>query len=176
MNVKGMEQEENEAKKRLQEMADSNIEQVCELLHSRERDVQEYLAHFVASLCDVDYETMVGNKACDTKTYYIAQCRYLFWYAYRYMTNEPYEKMAERLGKLGRKFSATGIISGVNKMAQMTEKDSIWKNRWLTLKRLIRMYNDTTTTTIPQFEEPSVVRMVVYKPSNVTVEVEFKNI
>lgn len=171
-----MGQKESEAKERLQEMSNDNVEQICELLHSRERDVQEYLAHFVASLCDIEYESMIGIKESNVKTYYAAQCRYLFWYAYRYMTNEPYEKMAQRLGKFGRKFSTTGIISGVNKMAQMTEQDSIWRNRWMTLKRIIRMYNETTTTAIPQFDEPSVVRVVVYKPSNVTVEVEFKNV
>lgn len=171
-----MVKEENEAKKCLQEMTQNNVEQICALLHSHERDVQEYLAQFVASLCDIEYEVMIGTKVGATKTYYAAQCRYLFWYAYRYMTNEPYEKMAQRLGKFGRKFSATGIITGVNKMAQMTESDSIWRNRWMMLKRIIRMYNETTTTTIPQFDEPSRVRMVVYKPSTVTVEVEFKNV
>ena len=105
----------------LQEITDDSIQQICELLKKHESSIQEYIAHYVASLCDIEYDKMMGNN----KTYYAAQCRWLYWYSYRYMTSEPYISMSKRIGRHGHKYTASAITIGVNKMSKMVESDSV---------------------------------------------------
>ena len=93
---------------------EDGLKAACDAIRQCDIDVQKNLAEIVASICEIDYDTMMG----DEKRYYTAQCRWMFWHAYRYMTNEPYVKMAERLGKYGHKFSVPAIITGVNNLEE----------------------------------------------------------
>lgn len=143
---------------------------ICNLLKESEISIQDNLSLFVAAQCDIDHTEMMN----DTSKYYAAQCRWLYWYAYRYMTNEPYTKMAKRLGKTGRMFSSSGIQSGVNKMAQMVTQDTVWRKRWILIKHLIKTSNENAVSTISQFKPQSSVKVVVAHPKDVEVNVEFK--
>jgi hypothetical protein len=163
--------QEKDFSNKVTEKQSDEIVKICDLLRGYEVCIKETLADFIASLCDVSVSDLLN----DEKKLYSSQCRWLYWYAYRYMTNEPYAKMADRLAINGRKFTLQAINNGVNKMMQMAEEDTVWKKRWIMVKRIIKVYNDTTMTTMPQYTEPASVKVVIKKPSNVDVKVEFVN-
>ena len=124
----------------------ANVERACELLNGYEYEIEKYLSHIIASLCDVDVEKMLT----DTSVAYLAQARWLYWYAVRYMTNETYEKIAERTNsKSGYKFTPNGIGQSINKMSALIVNEPIWNKRWTIIKRIIKLresaLNKTTT-------------------------------
>lgn len=161
---------ENNFNDMLNEHLEENIKKICSLLKEHEDCVREYLARFIAALCDVDVSEMLN----DEKRIYNSQCRWLYWYAYRQMTNEPYVKMADRLALHGHRFSPQMMNAGVNKMLQMTVEDTIWKKRWILVKRFIKTYEDATIASVGEKQEPQEVKLVVVHPSNVKVDIEFK--
>ena len=112
---------------------------VCDTLSNYESKIRIYLADFVASLCNVDKEKMFSeNNSLD-----VAQARWLFWYAYRYMTNETYEKIGKLSGELyGKTFTKCGVAASVNKMYTLIEQQPIWRKRWTIVKRIIKMQNE----------------------------------
>jgi chromosomal replication initiation ATPase DnaA len=112
---------------------------VCDTLLNYEGRVRNYLADFVASLCNVETERMFS----DDNHLDVAQARWLFWYAYRYMTNETYEKIGKLSGELyGKAFTKVGVASSVNKMNMMIEQQPIWKKRWTIVKRIIKLQSE----------------------------------
>lgn len=115
-----------------------NVDKICELLRTQEIPLINYLANFVASICDVDKDDLFVNS----DKIYIAQARWLFWYAYRIMTNESYEKIADRLATDTYRFTPQGITFGANKMSMMIEKEPMWKKRWTIVKRIIKAYQN----------------------------------
>ena len=88
----------------------------------------------------------------------VAQARWLFWYAYRYMTNETYEKISKLSESMyKRKFTKTCVASSVNKMYSLIEQQPIWRKRWTIVKRIIKLQNEMVfepqipiTITIPK--------------------------
>lgn len=164
--------EEQQIKQELEDITNNNIYQILELLKNHESDILTYLAKIVASLCDVDYDAIVGYKHQS----YAVQSRWLFWYAYRYMTNEPYNKIVKRLGQYGHEYHQTAVNIGVNKMAQMIASDTIWKKRWIILKRVIKLYDDASNSQIPNFDGKAEIRIVIHKPQNVNVKIEYKEV
>lgn len=137
------------------------LDKVCELLKGYETRMQDYLAHFVASLCDVKLEDMLT----DCNVLHAAQARWLYWYSYRYMTSETYDKIAERTARyFGKRFTMQGVAAGVNKMAQMIEQEPIWKKRWTIIKRLLKSRDDNVN------ETPSTIRIVAYAPKGTQVK------
>ena len=128
---------------------------VCDTLLNYEGRVRNYLADFVASLCNVEKEKMFSeNNSLD-----VAQARWLFWYAYRYMTGETYEKIET--------FTKVGVASSVNKMSVMIEQQPIWKKRWTIVKRIIRITNSLIDENT---EEP--IKIIIPKNANVELKRE----
>ncbi len=154
---------ENELIERWKTIEQENVNRACEYLRGYEQEIGNHLAHFVASLCDIDIEDMLSNM----KSNYCSQARWLYWYALRYMTDETYEKIAIRTTYNGRKFSMRAVAKGIEKMGAMIDENGIWRKRWVILKRVIKMYNMNNAE--------NVVRVVVTKPAGIKVEVEFKN-
>lgn len=112
-----------------------NIEQVCYYIRKHEIDIREYIADIIASLCDVDkYEMLSKND-----TIFLVHARWLYWYAYRYMTNESYGKMSANTRREGHPFTLHAIQAGVNKMGVMIEREPLWVKRWTILKRIIKL-------------------------------------
>jgi hypothetical protein len=73
----------------------------------------------------------------------VAQARCLFWYAYRYMTNETYEKIGKLSSELyGKAFTKVAVAESVNKMNIMIEQQPIWKKRWAIVRRIIKTQNE----------------------------------
>ena len=102
---------EETVKYKLEENERNTIQTVCETLKNYEGEMMSCIASFVAALCDVDEKDMFSNK----NTLDAAQARSLFWYAYRYMTNETYDKIGRLSQKtFGKRFSAFGVFASVN--------------------------------------------------------------
>ena len=137
---------------------------VCDTLLNYEGRVRNYLADFVASLCNVEKEKMFSeNNSLD-----VAQARWLFWYAYRYMTGETYEKIGRlSYDTYGKTFTKVGVASSVNKMSVMIEQQPVWKKRWTIVKRIIRITNSLIDENT---EEP--IKIIIPKNANVELKRE----
>jgi chromosomal replication initiation ATPase DnaA len=145
---------EEEIINKLSENERITMQCVCDTLSNYEGKTRTYLADFVASLCNVDRDKMFSESNCLD----VAQARWLFWYAYRYMTNETYEKIGKLSGELyGKTFTKVGVAASVNKMYTLIEQQPIWRKRWTIIKRIIKLQNEVVfepqvpiTITIPK--------------------------
>lgn len=145
---------EEEIKQELEENERVTMQCVCDTLLNYEGKIRTYLADFVASLCSVDKEKMFSS--CNDLD--VAQARWLFFYAYRYMTNDTYEKIGRLSGALyGKTFTKVGVAVSVNKMYALIEQQPIWRKRWTIIKRIIKLQDEMVfepqvpiTITIPK--------------------------
>ena len=122
----------------------SYLEKACMYLEKYEQNVQDYLADVVASLCNVVKDEMFEA----TDVVYLAHARWLYWYAYRYMTNESYDKIAQQSFHKKHTFAQRTIQNGANKMAMMIEKEALWKKRWIILKRIIKLKDEKNNESV----------------------------
>lgn len=132
---------------------DGNIEKALAYIAKSEIDMRRFIADCCASLCDVGVKEMLA----DTDVVYLAHARWLFWYAYRYMTNESYEKIALSTSEKGHSFSLRTIQNGVNKMSMMIASEPMWTKRWTIIKRIIKLRekeepkrDNTITISVPR--------------------------
>ena len=150
---------EEEIKQNLEENERKTIEYICGALNTYGFSVRLYLADFIASLCNVEKEKMFST--CNNLD--VAQARWLFWYAYRYMTNETYEKIGKLSGELyGKTFTKVGVAASVNKMYELIENGGIWRKRWLIVKRIIKFSN-----TLIEEQENQPIKIIIPKDANV---------
>ena len=156
----------DELQKSLEKQQQDVVATVCDALNGHETMIADSLAAFVASLCDVDLNLMLS----DTVASHITQARWLFWYSHRYMTNETYAKISERMKHFGLEVTSTGVGCAINKMAELIDKEPIWRKRWTIIKRIIKQYNDPS-----EKERSASVKVVVLKPKWVDVDVELKD-
>lgn len=126
---------DEEVKKGWASVDSENLEQALFHLRKCGIAVSEYLADAVASLCGVDTKEMMTNR----NSAHISQPRWLYWYAYRYMTGESYTKMASDLSASTKGFTINGIRVGVEKMSAMIESEPMWRKRWTIIKRIIKL-------------------------------------
>lgn len=141
-----------------------SIDKILSALRHHELDMQEYLADTVAALCNVRKETMLGGS----EKAYIAQARWLFWYAYRYMTGETLEKIANMtLLNGGHKFTTCGIGQSINKMTILISSDPLWEKRWNIIKRIIKLRD-------AKQEEPQDTTIVVRVPKGLKEKIKFE--
>ena len=146
-------------------LENDNIEKACEYLRMYEGDIEDYVAEIVASLCNVDVDKMLS----DTSVAYLAQARWLYWYALRYMTNETYDKIAERtMHKTPYRFTPNGIGQSINKMSAMIVNEPIWTKRWIILKRIIKLRD----TVVKEKSEIETVTMKIIAPKGVKLELK----
>ena len=137
------------------------IKTICETLQGYEATIHRHLADFVAALCNVEKEKMFAD--CNQAD--VSQARWLFWFAYRYMTNETYAKIGDMTSaNYGKRFTKQGVAASVNKMAALIEQEPVWKKRWSIIKRIIKAQH----TLIDEEAQEHPIRIVV--PKNVKVE------
>ena len=142
-----------------------NIEKACDLLRQHESRIEDYMADIVASLCNVDCAAMLTNSSVA----YLAQARWLYWYAIRYMTNETYDKIAMRTtAKSGCKFTPNGIGQSINKMALLVAQEPIWVKRWTIIKHIIKLRD----MVVKEKSEMETVTMKIIAPKGVKVELK----
>ena len=113
----------------------SHVEQAIWHLKQQEEDVRMFLADCVAAICGIERDDMFSSSDISC----FAHARYLYWYAYRYMTGESYEKMERQNPKGGHRFVLRSIQNGVSRMSMMIENESLWKRRWNIIKRIIKL-------------------------------------
>lgn len=159
--IKG-EKEITEDVKRLEERT---IENVCRLLYAYNGDLRHYLACLVAGLCDV----AVGDLYTDTKHINVIQSRWLYWYCYRYMTNESYESISRR-SKEWRRFGAACVGQSVAKMSMMISEDDVWAKRWAVMKRIIKIMLKKNESEPELF--PTTITLKVTHPKDVIVNLK----
>lgn len=148
-----------------QRLETENIEKACDLLRQHESRIEDYMADIVASLCNVDCAAMLTNSSVA----YLAQARWLYWYAIRYMTNETYDKIAMRTtAKSGCKFTPNGIGQSINKMALLVAQEPIWVKRWTIIKHIIKLRD----MVVKEKSEMETVTMKIIAPKGVKVELK----
>ena len=149
----------------VQELKDNErqmVDSICSVLSAYEGNIRLCLSKFVAALCDVEIERMFSND----NHLDVAQARWLFWYAYRYMTGETYEKIGKLSEPLyGKSFTKVGVAASVNKMYELIEQQPIWRKRWTIVKRIIKQTNSLVED---ETQEP--IKIIIPKNANV----EFK--
>lgn len=126
-------------KKEWKDMEDASMQEICVVLKRYDYNVQTMLAYYVASLCDISIVDMLSQSDKS----HIAQSRWLFWYAYRYMTNETYERIAQRCVVDGCAFSSESIRVGCAKISSLVETDFMWRRRWNVIKHIIKLWNES---------------------------------
>lgn len=142
----------------------STIDAACGLLRQYNIELRRYLVVLVAGLCDVSADDMMTN----TKNITIVQARWLYWYAYRYMTNESYDSIARR--NSWRRFAPSCIAAACSKMAMMISNGTIWTKRWAYLKKIIRIMTDAEKQG-ELFKDSVMVKVIAPKG----IQVEIKN-
>lgn len=140
------------------------IDEVCRLLRLHETNIQEYMVDCVASICDVDKLDMMTNVS-NLNTIH---SRWLFWYAYRYMTKDSFSNISHITLRYGKKFTEQSVSSSVNKMGNMIDNDTIWAKRWAIIKRIIKLRDSTLSD-----ENQNAVVIVQY-PKNVEIKLRAK--
>lgn len=131
-----------------------HIEEACKHLRQAEYSMQDYLADYVAAMCDVSKEEMFAQ----TDVVYLAHARWFYWYVYRYMTSESFDKIALQSVHGGHNFNSRTVQNGVSKMAAMIDAEPLWRKRWTVAKQLIKAHNDesgdieehTITVSVPK--------------------------
>lgn len=145
----------------------ADIDEVCRLLRLHETRIQDYLVDCVASICDVEKTDMMTN-ASKLNTIH---ARWLFWYAYRYMTNEPFIRISEITLRYGKRFTEQSISNSVNKMGNMIAKETTWAKRWVLIKRIIKLRNSDQTN----FGLDDNLSVTINHPKNIQVKLNVIN-
>lgn len=145
-------------------IADKTIVEACRLLEGYEGDLRRYLAEITAAVCGVEIE----NLLTDTKRIESSQSRWLYWYAYRYMTNESYESMSNKT-RATRYFVPSCVAHSIAKMTMLINEEGIWMKRWTFLRRVIRIILDKDGE-----EElfQRTIKLRVQTPKGINVELE----
>ena len=143
-----------------------SVEDILEAVRRHEIDIITYLADTVASLCNIDRKDMLKP----TYEAHFAQPRWMFWYAYRYMTHETLEKVADMTEQCGGyRFTPNGIGQSVNKMAQMISSEPMWTKRWTIVKRIIKIRESVT-----EKKQEGTITIIVPKELKDIINIEVK--
>lgn len=146
-------------------LENDNLQMAFKYLQKYDGDIKDYLAECVASMCNISVEEMFK----DTSVAYIAQPRWLYWYAIRYMMNETYEKIAlQTHKKCGHYFTPNGIGQSINKMNNLINQEPMWKKRWTIIKRIIKLRDTANEMT----QETITMRVIVPKGIKVELKTE----
>lgn len=129
---------EIQIKQEVANMRNKTFQEIETILRRYNYNDQDMLASFVSAICDVDYADMLSASNAT----HIAQARWLYWMALRYMTHDTYQRISERTQFDGHKFAPEGIGVGITKITNIIEEDETWKRRWLTTKRMIKLLTD----------------------------------
>ncbi len=94
------------------------------------------LAEKTSQLCNVTIEEMFGKKSSQKED--CAHARWLFWYAYRYITGESCRKISQSTFFGIHKYGASTVVQGLNKIGIKMASEPIWHKRWKLLKQEIK--------------------------------------
>lgn len=151
---------DEKVKESLRAIDEATIQKVCDILRSYDTQTSEYLARIVASVCSCDESKILH----DTSNLNNSHARWLYWYAYRYMTNDSYKSIAMKSND-SRKFTESCVGICVAKMSMMIESEPIWKKRWIIVKRVIKAILNNE-----ECEQAKTLTLKVISPKGVNVE------
>lgn len=153
---------EDEIKKDWQQIDnEDDLRTVAELLEKNASASHLYLANIIASICSISVDEMMDTD-CNQQE---CHARWLFWYAYRYMTDDTFEHISKiTLRQWGVRYCPSCISNAVIKMTQMTDRDKMWGRRWLTVKRIIKLRDGGDSITLD-----------TSKKITITIPIELKN-
>lgn len=157
----------DEAKSFFEGKESSLIDKVCSMLRGHEDEIMNYMADMVAATCGISKDVML--KDCDK--IYIAQARWLYWYAIRYMTNDTYEKIAERTALQGHRYASSSIGLCINKMSQLIETNPLWKYRWGVIKSIAKVWMDGEAVSSHKKQE---IKITVHSPREYNLKFDIK--
>ena len=100
------------------------------------KEQAKMLAEKTCELCNVTIEEMFTDTSHSKE--YSAHARWLFWYAYRYITGESCKKIAQSTFFGTRKYSASTVIAALNTIGIKMATEPIWHKRWKLLKQEIK--------------------------------------
>lgn len=144
----------------------ADIDEVCHLLRLHEHRIQDYLVDIVSATCDVDKFDMMK----DTGQLNNIHARWLFWYAYRYMTNDTFVKIATVTERYGKRFTEQSISNSVNKMGNMITQETIWTKRWTIIRHIIKLRDESKSK-----DENQIIKVTVVHPKGVDVKLQLNN-
>lgn len=152
---------EEQLKNKFKENEDNAILGICKILANYECNICEHIADLVSYSCNVKKERMFS----DDRSWDSAQARGLFFYAYKYITNNTYDQISRMTNDVyGRKFTRECIRTSVIKMSELIEKQTIWNKRWSMLKAIIKSQMEYT-------KEPQ-VEITIKVPKNVIATIK----
>lgn len=165
---------DNEIRKEWMDLQRKSFKEIEAVLRKYDYNAQTMLATFCASICDVDY----ADLFVDSKESHKVHSRWLYMYALRYMTHEPYDKIARRMTIDGCKFTLDGVRKSTEKMGDMIENDLTWRNRWVVIKRMIKLWQNPHDYPLSDNADqlPQKYKLTLHVPKEMKdgVEVEIK--
>lgn len=158
---------ERDIENEIRQLENNTIDAICQSLANYNACLCDYLATFVARICNVSNREMFR----ETKNLDIVRARWLYWYAYRYMTDATYETIARHNSCEGnKKFTRVAVNQGVSRMALLiSEENTIWAKRWNIIRRVIKAMlkqNDAK-----EFAPQNILLKVTH-PKGVTLEIK----
>jgi len=144
---------------------DKVLQNVCDMLRGYESNINSWLAYYVASICNVDVNKMLSRS----NVMNVAQARWLYWYALRYMTGQSYPEIAENtFTTYHARFAKQGVGQAINKMSMMIDRDLLWNRRWTMVKRIIKACAKDVDNTSQQSKESA--EITITYPSNISIK------
>lgn len=137
------------------------IKTVCDALNGHEAMIRSCLSDFVASLCGVSKEEMMsGQGGVD-----VTQARWLFFYAYKYMTGDTCERIGSFVSSAdGGTYRAQSVSYGISQMSSYIDSFHVWNKRWTILKSVIKKVRDLKIEESPTDKS---VKIIVPKDTKV---------
>lgn len=144
---------------------DKVLEKVCAILNGYESRITVWLAELTAAICGVDAKAMLSRNG----THPVAQARWLYWYAYRYVFNATYAEIGRQATYYSkRRHSAQNVASSIQKISLMIEQEPLWTHRWNVLKKILK--TATKETAKAKWKEDATVEVRIIAPANVKIE------
>lgn len=126
-----MKTNKNEIVNELNEKDQKVVSDVCNILSQYDFDVKQCLEEIVCSLCNIDHDKLWSR----TRNLAVVQARWLFWYAYRFISNDSHQSIANITT---RKFATSCVGQSITKMSMLISSDTIWSRRWIILKQILK--------------------------------------
>lgn len=160
--------DENNIRREMIKSDERFLDELTGLLRSYDYNLVSSLAHFVAALCNVDVADMLSS----IDKSHLSQARWLFWYAYRYITGYSFMHIADVTIYDGHKFAWRSIAGGITNMATLVVQDNIWKKRWAITKRFIVARSDADQVICEKIMTNDPIKITVTVPKKTKVEIK----
>ena len=159
-------------KQEWEDLHDKSFREIDAVLRKYDYNALTMLSSFVAGICDVDTADLLTSSA----NMYISQCRALFWYAYRHMTQDTYERISKKTAIEGCRFSHDTVRKACEKMKELINSDPHWKGRWINVRRFIRLKDDPHSCQMSDTANPfpQKYKLMLHVPIEIKDQIEIE--